>query len=147
MASLDAIRSSEINLLIDPTFEDPGRHFNFLMDGFCEASTLRGKVTREIFDLNRRQLVSERMSAFDGVINAWPRCINGDSQLLEKIFEISAPHAGARLDALKRALSSWPIASQLDSTSRRSLPRSFASALTPAPAKSPEASSSGSAMD
>jgi hypothetical protein len=75
MASLDAIRSSEINLLIDPTFEDPGRHFNFLMDGFCEASTLRGKVTREIFDLNRRQLVSERMSAFDGVINAWPRCI------------------------------------------------------------------------
>lgn len=44
MASIDAIRSSEINLLIDPTFEDPGRHFNFLMDGFCEGATLRGKV-------------------------------------------------------------------------------------------------------
>jgi hypothetical protein len=89
MASLDAIRSSEINLLIDPTFEDPGRHFNFLMDGFCEASTLRGKVTREIFDLNRRQLVSERMSAFDGVINAWLAALMAIHNYLRRFLKLA----------------------------------------------------------
>lgn len=54
--------SKEEPLLLDPCFDNPSDHLIFLKDGTVHArqSSLRGKKTIEILDLNREELVSAR---------------------------------------------------------------------------------------
>jgi uncharacterized protein (TIGR02646 family) len=127
MAAYDDVRSQEKNLLIDPTVEDPGRHFRFLMDGYCHPSTTRGQATVKVLDLNRRELVSARRESLNELRREWSAVF--ESTPIEKVFGFHLPHIGARLDVLRRAASISPIAALVASVTRRGLPRAVGNAL------------------
>lgn len=52
--------NSEEPLLIDPEYENPEEYFNYEPDGFIHSYTQRGKVTIDILNLNRTELVDQR---------------------------------------------------------------------------------------
>jgi len=60
LASVDECRQVEQPLLIDPCFDRPEQHLQFLANGQCVATTDRGRATIEVHDLNRGLLVEAR---------------------------------------------------------------------------------------
>ncbi len=53
--------ASEIPGIIDPCLDDPDNHLKFNSLGIVFPLSERGKITIELFDLNRRQLVQSRL--------------------------------------------------------------------------------------
>lgn len=53
----------ESALLLDPCLDDPSGHLVFDEQGFVSGTTLRGRITCEIFSLNRPELLALRKAA------------------------------------------------------------------------------------
>lgn len=63
-ASLDKLRKSEGALLLDPCVHDPSEHLDFHLDGHVEGLTPVGRMSVEILDLNRGDLIRQRRQAY-----------------------------------------------------------------------------------
>jgi uncharacterized protein (TIGR02646 family) len=55
---------AEINLIIDPCYDEPEKEFSYLENGEIFSDSRKGKVTIELLKLNRPALVEERKNAF-----------------------------------------------------------------------------------
>jgi uncharacterized protein (TIGR02646 family) len=52
-------------LLLDPCLDDPQKHLLFWEDGRVTSDTRRGRVTIQVFDLNRSDLINERRECYE----------------------------------------------------------------------------------
>lgn len=64
LTSLDEVRESETAILLDPCFDQPERHLDFLWNGTCASRTQRGSLTIDILALNRPSLIASRLKVF-----------------------------------------------------------------------------------
>lgn len=62
---------AEEPLLLDPCEDDPEEHLVFGEDGTVASDTERGRVTIEVFGLNRKELVAAREREYRGLREAW----------------------------------------------------------------------------
>lgn len=67
-ATIEVLRKFEGELLLDPCFHDPAEHLQFDRQGLARGITEAGSATVSILNLNRDDLVRQRRSAFDAVI-------------------------------------------------------------------------------
>ena len=63
--------SEENPLLLDPSVDDPNAHLAFDDDGTVVGKTERGRITIEIFGLNRETLVEARRGAIKDMLFRW----------------------------------------------------------------------------
>lgn len=54
----------EANFLLDPCYDDPEEHLVFNEDGYVASDTVRGRVTIEVYGLNRYELVKARKADY-----------------------------------------------------------------------------------
>lgn len=119
LARYDDIREQEYPLLIDPCFDDPRRHLQFLADGSCIHRTDRGAATIHILDLNRPDLLNGRRE----VIASWLNHLTGNPEALASglwgaaggsLFHQGSAHLGASLSVMRRILNEWRGTSDRD---------------------------------
>lgn len=103
MATLSEVRRREANRLIDPTRESPRSHFRFLIGGYCVPLTARGRVTVDVAQLNRPDLVKRREAAFEHMLRRLGELGNNSPWSNEDSLS-RGPFPGARSIALKRIL-------------------------------------------
>ncbi|HEX7783267.1 MAG TPA: AAA family ATPase [Sphingobium sp.] len=108
LARLDDVREQEYAVLLDPSFDNPRSHLQFLADGSCIHKTERGAATIAALDLNREQLIAGRAA----VIQNWLQYFNSENVLpnfngLADVFALNTPHVAASLDVLRRLLVAW----------------------------------------
>jgi uncharacterized protein (TIGR02646 family) len=121
LASFSEVRRLETALLIDPIHENPDRHFDFLLDGWCEPLTPKARVTVDLLGLNRADLISARHDDFlrlEMELQEW----FASSQVALKIFNAGRPFTGGRLNILKRLLRNVPFKGERISGKLRQLP-------------------------
>lgn len=87
-------RALEKPLLIDPCFDQPEKHIEFLASGICRALSRRGHITIEIIDLNRPNLVSQREVAWSHTGNLIERLIHS----------LEAPNSAATATAKQKVI-------------------------------------------
>ena len=69
LSTVAECREKERALLIDPTFDDPAEHLRFDGEsGTIAALTQKGKVTIDLLDLNRPQLVDGRLRVWKSAV-------------------------------------------------------------------------------
>jgi hypothetical protein len=108
LAAFDDVVQHEDALLVDPTAEDPARHFRLRCDGSLMANTNRGRETIEAFDLNRIELIDGRRYIIESLFSNLQSDTNRHTEeSLAGILESRAPHAGAIQGMLKRIDSVW----------------------------------------
>ncbi|WP_037524922.1 AAA family ATPase [Sphingobium yanoikuyae] len=64
MTPLEEVRALETAMLIDPCFDEPADHLEFLADGTIRPTTERGEVTVKVCNLNRPALVATRRQVY-----------------------------------------------------------------------------------
>jgi predicted ATPase len=68
-ARIEAELEAEGALLVDPCRDDPGEHLAFdEISGLAKPLTERGKVTLELYNLNRPQLIEARVAAVEDLM-------------------------------------------------------------------------------
>jgi energy-coupling factor transporter ATP-binding protein EcfA2 len=72
----ETIIQEEKPLLIDPCNDTPSSHFSFKEDGFVDFLTERGKVTIELLQLNRKQLIADRNSTLANLGKVWTQFVS-----------------------------------------------------------------------
>ncbi len=104
----------EGNFLIDPCWDDPEEHLVFNEDGFVASDTVRGRVTIEVYGLNRYELVKARKSDYLGLRESL-RLLGGyiernepppDSLSVEALSQPSHAYSGMRRQFIARWLQS-----------------------------------------
>jgi uncharacterized protein (TIGR02646 family) len=88
-------------LILDPCRDNPEDHLIFSENGTVASDTDRGRVTIEIFNLNRGSLVEERRFAHQELRDELPTTILAASQAsvqaqLESLLDPARPYAGLR---------------------------------------------------
>ncbi|WP_170303427.1 AAA family ATPase [Reyranella soli] len=68
--------SNERPLLLNPCVEDPNAHLAFDDSGLVVGQTERGRITIEIYGLNREELVSARQLAIANKLDLWRVSLN-----------------------------------------------------------------------
>lgn len=104
LATYDSISKTEHSLLIDPTTEDPNKHFYYSADGTLIPLTKKGLITTEIFNLNREELCLDRREMIHRLLHTLTFKLNSD---LWAILDDSRPHAGALQSICRRILTLW----------------------------------------
>lgn len=109
MAPLDQAREWEDSLLLDPTFDDPVRHLQFLCGGSVLALSPRGEATIGVLQLNRPRLREQRQRLFRDLLT---RLLSGNSTsehqgAVGELTQPGAPHAGALQNLLRRVFDAW----------------------------------------
>jgi uncharacterized protein (TIGR02646 family) len=147
-------------LLLDPCVDNPERHIVFTADGLAVGKNLRGRVTIEVFGLNRINLVSERkrvvietedrfhsLKAMMTRLNKAPKDVALTDQvknLLARVkssLEDSQPYAAVRRQVSRRWMEELGLASGKSSVSRLKVGRETimqAAALSPLVTKEEE---------
>lgn len=106
LALIEDLRAQEAPLLIDPTYEAPTKHFEFLFNGEVQGETPRGEDLVQFLDLNRRNLVAGREQVLSTIVRGWESAVeNGDERKLSEFFD-AGPFLGARVSLMRRALKS-----------------------------------------
>jgi hypothetical protein len=121
LARLDDVREQEDAVLLDPSFDNPRVHLQFLADGSCIHRTERGAATIAALGLNREQLIADRAAA----IQPWLEDLTSpdvqlDLRRFADAFALPAPHVGAALEVLRRLLISWRGAAPARDVAERS---------------------------
>ncbi len=119
LSRFDDVREQENAVLIDPVYDDPRRHIQFLADGSCIHRTERAAATIATFDLNRTKLVEDR-AAITAECFAFLRSSKGELRYgdIDRQFALNTPHVGAALDVLRRLVVTWRGASRRDVAER-----------------------------
>jgi hypothetical protein len=60
LTPMEQVRSAEQALLVDPCFDNPADHLQFVDTGYVQARSNEGEVTIKVLNLNREGLVSAR---------------------------------------------------------------------------------------
>lgn len=97
-ASVQDLRKSEGAMLLDPSFDDPSEHLEFLPDGRTRPLTSRGGVVIDILALNREELTTARANAFRNIV----------SELRNDPRSVSARPTGGGSDLSRYALQDTP---------------------------------------
>lgn len=108
LARFDDVREQEYAVLLDPCFDDPRRHLQFLADGSCIHKTERGAATIIVLGLNRENLIVDRSAA----IQEWLKHLSSPSgqaslRNFAAVFPLTKPHVAAALDVLRRVMIAW----------------------------------------
>ncbi len=119
LARYDDIREQEYPLLIDPCFDDPRRHLQFLSDGSCVHKTVRGAGAIQLLALNRPDLLGSRRNAMERWLNM---LVTDQKRFAEdargmwqgSLFNLGTEHLGASLSVLRSILTDWRGASARD---------------------------------
>lgn len=96
--TIDEAREVEDARLIDPSHEDPRRHFKFYGDGSVRGGTYKGDSAISYYGLDRPQLVEERAREFRSIIEIiLSASANGlvDAGRIRDVLEASRPYSGA----------------------------------------------------
>jgi len=114
LARIDDVREQEYPLLLDPCFDNPRLHLQFLSDGSCVHKTERGASTIVALSLNRPDLVAARQEAVDRWLGLLTVPASQDrfvdmivGRSTDRLFELETPHLAAALDVLRRVLNNW----------------------------------------
>lgn len=103
-ATIEECRSVEGALLIDPCFDDPTAHLDFLWNGVCSGRTPAGKASVDVLGLNRHPLVEARKDRAAEFLSFVEARSNGEPVLESSpLLAAEAPYVGA-LFALARRL-------------------------------------------
>lgn len=106
IASLAEVQRMEKPLLVDPYGARVDRHFDFLCDGWAQPLTEQGRVTLKLLDLNRENLVTARANELAVLLKDLEAAIGlrEPRRSVLNLFHPDRPHAGARLNVLRRLL-------------------------------------------
>ena len=105
--SVAALRESEGALLLDPCFDDPDQHLAFSDSGMVSPMTERGKITIEVLDLNRPNLVEARSSEIKSALETLSIVIaaNKDTDAwIKKAIMPDVQYSAAKRQCLHRFL-------------------------------------------
>lgn len=101
-ASVEALRSIEKELLLDPCKHDPSDHLRFFPDGYVKPRSLAGEMTIDLLNLNRETLVEQRQDVCGkvaAIIGAGAEIDTLRTGLSSprggEILDMGMPHAGA----------------------------------------------------
>lgn len=105
LSTFDEILKQESPLLVDPTAQNPDKHFRFLMDGTVESLSKEGNETVATFYLNRVELVTERQRTIADMLAS----LNDPQQRVRLGYWLNddSAHLGAALQVLKRITRYW----------------------------------------
>ncbi|WP_122559658.1 AAA family ATPase [Pseudomonas viridiflava] len=105
LATFDEVLKQEASLIVDPTAQNPDKHFRFLVDGTIESISEEGDETVIIFYLNRIELVTERQRVIADML----AYLDDPVQLrrLDYLLNDDSAHLGAALQVLKRITRYW----------------------------------------
>jgi predicted ATPase len=102
LTPIQLVRGTEQALLIDPCFEDPENHLEFVGTGYVQARSHKGEVTIKVFNLNREGLVRARRNVWQLVgVHVLAEARDED---LQKLLSPSAMYVAVAHAALQSAL-------------------------------------------
>lgn len=93
-STVSEARSVETPALLDPYDDNPRLHIRLQPDGYYLPRTQSGRETVEFFELNRADLVSDRMSVIEELGDAFRRGV--DRFILEAAISPKGPYSGAK---------------------------------------------------
>lgn len=102
-ATVEECRTVEGALLIDPCFDDPAAHLDFLWNGVCSGRSPAGKASVDVLGLNRRPLMGarkDRAAEFLSFVEARSH----SEPVLESspLLAVEAPYVGALFTLARR---------------------------------------------
>ncbi|MDV2979795.1 UNVERIFIED_CONTAM: AAA family ATPase [Actinomycetes bacterium ARC8] len=114
-------------MLIDPYRDRVEEHFDYLMDGWCEPLTQRGRVTLALLELNRDELLEKRADALKALILRLQRVgsLHLTANESAELFQPHQPFAGARLNVLRRIMTGLTFQGRPITASVTKLPAFF----------------------
>ena len=86
----------ELPLLLDPCVDEPEQHLLYLGDGTVVSDTERGRVTCDVFGLNRSQLVEARRETVVAVSAELDALDERTPETLEPLIDTARQYAGLR---------------------------------------------------
>lgn len=99
MTSVSDLRKQEDSLILDPCWDNPERHLQFLRNGTVKSRTEAGKTTIDVLNLNRKELCERRLNVaeivFSTIRTAIETCQKADLETDQIIDQ-----AGLQIDAL-----------------------------------------------
>jgi len=134
----------EQGTILDPCRDDPSEHLFYDWNGLCHAATARGRITIQILDLNREQLVVARKKIARTIQTVCRRTSGKSEPLLRMLDGKRRPYTGVVANLLRRRMA-WPASTTPKSDGEvaeaiRSLPAPLQSqllgALGPPPSQS-----------
>ncbi len=154
MASVADCRRTELPMLLDPCYDDPADHLEFVASGHVKPKTPRGATTIEILGLNLREnLVAVRAEAWNQTTSALSDALllardkSAEPGQVERVvtritnaLEAQQPHRAVRIAAFEQfrrtqQAQKAPIDPEFAAALKASAPpRSAAAAPSPSPA-------------
>lgn len=104
LATFDDVIKTEVPLLLDPTVDDPAKHFFFSVHGDIYPLTREGLETIRSFGLDRLDLISSRAERISELLHQLQS--NNDLRI-EELIDANAPYAGALRNVLLRVAAAW----------------------------------------
>jgi uncharacterized protein (TIGR02646 family) len=95
-------------LLLDPCEDEPEQHFLYLGDGTVVSDTERGRVTCDVFGLNRAQLVDARRETVAEVSAELEALEERTPEALEPLIATARQYAGLRRQRVAELLGNPP---------------------------------------
>lgn len=108
---LKELRTIENAFLIDPCFDEPDDHLAFGDDGMVSPRTERGRITIEVLNLNRPQLLEERRDEIAQMHEVFTLAIAAgkySEQMFRREIHTGRPYSAARRQSAHRFLLERP---------------------------------------
>ena len=108
LATLDEIRLVEKPLLIDPTWEHPGKYLSFLTTGLIipRNNSRKGRETISAFQLNENELVVEREIACTKSLETWAYALEKRTDLPSD-FLTKGPFLGCQQWSIAQSIANY----------------------------------------